>query len=56
MRCYICDKQLTDKEVNYNEQTGKYEPCSECLDIITDTAFPSGVELFNKILGEEDSA
>lgn len=53
MRCYICDKQLSEKEVVLDDRTKKPEPCTECMDIIIDTAFPSGVELFENLLGDE---
>jgi cytidine deaminase len=36
MRCNICNKVLTDKEVNYNHDLKTYEPCTLCLDVIQD--------------------
>lgn len=43
MRCHICDKELSDKEVSYNEDLQGYEPCTECLDIALDAAYSGGV-------------
>lgn len=43
MRCAICDKELSDKEVTYNEDLQGYEPCTECLDIALDAAYSGGV-------------
>jgi len=42
MRCNICNKDLTDKEVSFNEDLDTFEPCGECLEIIYDTAFGQG--------------
>lgn len=39
MRCYICDKDLTDKEVVFNKELGSFEPCTICLDIALDAAY-----------------
>jgi hypothetical protein len=42
MRCNICDKQLTDKEVQWNKELKQYEPCTECLEIAMDAAYSDG--------------
>lgn len=42
MRCYICDKTLTDKEVVYDDDLKAYDPCSTCMEIILDTAYSDG--------------
>lgn len=34
MRCYICDKLLS--EPVYNREIGGHEPCDECLEVIRD--------------------
>ena len=39
MHCAICDKQLSDKEFQFDSRDGKIEPCSTCLEIIYDTAY-----------------
>lgn len=39
MKCYICDKELSEKEIIYNEEVSSYEPCTTCLDVIYDTAY-----------------
>lgn len=50
MRCYICDKELSDKEVIYNEDYHKHEPCTTCLDIALDAAYSSGFKTDDDIL------
>lgn len=42
MRCSICDKALSEKEISWNKDTGTFEPCSECLEIAFDAAFSDG--------------
>lgn len=42
MRCHICDKDLSEKEVIYNEDLKAYEPCTTCLDIALDAAYSDG--------------
>lgn len=42
MRCNICDKALSEKEVSWNKEIGNFEPCSECLEISLDAAFSDG--------------
>jgi len=39
MRCRCCDKQLTDKEVIWNEDLQDYELCTYCLDAAIDAAY-----------------
>lgn len=39
MKCHICDKTLSEAEVQYHPLLKTYEPCSFCLEIINDTAF-----------------
>lgn len=39
MRCAMCDKALTDKEVAWNEDINGWEPCTICLDIALDAAY-----------------
>lgn len=48
MRCYICDHQLTDKEVNYNQDLGMDEPCTTCLDVALDAAYSGGFSPFGE--------
>ena len=42
MRCHICDKALSEKEISWNKDIGTFEPCSECLEISLDAAFSDG--------------
>lgn len=49
MKCNICDKDMTDKEVVFNTDLDSYEPCTVCLDIALDAAFSQGFSI------EEDS-
>lgn len=41
MRCYICDVELTQQEIQLDEE-GKIEPCTTCMTIIMDTAYCDG--------------
>lgn len=42
MKCYICDKDLSDKETIYDEQLKGFEPCTTCLDIAMEAAYSDG--------------
>lgn len=42
MKCNICDKELTEKEVVWNTDIDTFEPCTVCLDSIMDAAFSDG--------------
>ncbi len=42
MLCFICDVNLSDKEVIYNPAIEGYEPCTTCLDAAFDAAFTKG--------------
>lgn len=44
MRCYICDRSLSEKEIQFDGTPPKTEPCGECLEIIYDTAYPAGFD------------
>lgn len=44
MRCNICDKALTDKEVVFNKDLEAYEPCTVCLDAAMDAAYCDGFQ------------
>lgn len=44
MRCHICDAELSEKELVWNDDLDSYEPCSVCLDIIYDAAFSDGFD------------
>lgn len=39
MRCNICDKALSEKEVEWNNDIQTFEPCTTCLDIALDAAY-----------------
>jgi hypothetical protein len=41
MRCYICDVELSETEIQMDEE-GKSEPCTTCQTIIMDTAYTNG--------------
>lgn len=41
MRCYICDVELSEAEIQLDEE-GKSEPCTTCLNIIMNTAYCNG--------------
>jgi len=42
MKCHICDKELTEKEIIWNKDINTWDPCSVCLDIAFDAAFSDG--------------
>lgn len=42
MHCVICDKTMSEKEIDYNSNTKEFEPCVTCLEVIRDTAYPDG--------------
>lgn len=42
MRCHICDKVLTEAEIQPMPDKKGYEPCSVCLEIALDTAYSDG--------------
>lgn len=44
MRCHICDKELSEKEIVFNKDMGGYEPCTVCLDIAMDAAYCDGFQ------------
>jgi len=56
MRCNICDKELSDKEVNYNEDLQGYEPCTECLDVAMDAAYSGSLPDDDRELVAVDSS
>ncbi len=51
MRCHVCDRVLTDKEIVYNTDIPAFEPCNVCLDVIMETAYSDG---FKKEEGYEE--
>lgn len=42
MKCYICDRDLSDPEVVYNNLLQAYEPCTSCLVIALEAAYTNG--------------
>lgn len=42
MRCHICDKALTEAEIQYNPDDKSFECCSVCLDIALEAAYCDG--------------
>lgn len=45
MKCHICDKELSDKEITYNEDLKAYEPCTYCLEAALDAAYCDGFNI-----------
>jgi len=39
MHCNICDKQLSEKEISWNDDLQTYEPCTTCLDVALEAAY-----------------
>ena len=44
MRCSCCDKQMTDKEIQWNKEYEEWEVCSICLEIALDAAYSDGFQ------------
>lgn len=42
MRCHVCDKALTDTEIQASPSGHGYEPCSVCMEIALDAAYCDG--------------
>ena len=42
MRCHICDKALTDAEIQYIPETKTFDCCSTCLEVAMETAYCDG--------------
>lgn len=42
MRCSCCDKELSDKEVIWNDDLQAFEMCTVCLDVALDAAYSNG--------------
>lgn len=42
MRCYICDKSLTEAEIQLTPDKKGFEPCSVCLEVAMDAAYSDG--------------
>ena len=42
MRCAICDKALSESEIQFTPDSKTFEPCSVCIEIIMDTAYCDG--------------
>lgn len=46
MRCYICDRALSETEIAEDPRHGTFDPCSTCLTIIS--------EIFSDPLDEDE--
>lgn len=42
MKCSCCDKDMSDKELTWNEELQAWELCTVCLDVAYDAAFSQG--------------
>ena len=42
MRCHICDRPLSDSEVQTCPSGSGFEPCTTCMDIALDAAYCDG--------------
>ena len=47
MRCYICNKPLSEKEGSYNEELKHDEPCTTCLDIALEAAYSGDFSMWD---------
>lgn len=52
MRCYICDVELGESEIQVGED-GKSEPCTTCMKVIMDTAYCDGFTPEGKEVDDE---
>ena len=58
MHCNICDKTLSEKEISWNTElgrycTGDYEPCSNCLEVALEAAYTDGFKSEEDEIEEE---
>jgi len=44
MHCYICDKEMSDSEIQWDIRYSTWDPCSSCLVIISETFGEEGDE------------
>ena len=42
MRCYVCDKAMTDNEIQVSPDGISYDPCPVCMTVILDAAYSDG--------------
>lgn len=42
MRCHVCDKALTDAEIQVSPSGVGYEPCIPCMEVAMDAAYSDG--------------
>lgn len=57
MRCHICDKSMTDQEIQIAPDGKTFEPCAVCMAVILETAYSDGFvkeEDLSVELGEDD--
>lgn len=60
MKCNICDKDLSEKEIVWSKDLDTFEPCGTCLDVAFDAAFSDGFSRpdeddYHVILEQDDS-
>jgi len=44
MRCNICDRQLSEKEIIFSKELDTFEPCTTCLDAAMEAAYTAGFD------------
>ncbi len=42
MRCHICDKALTEAEIQLTPDGEGFEPCAHCMEVALDAAYCDG--------------
>lgn len=42
MHCHICDRTLSEAEIQVSPDGKGYEPCSVCMEVILDAAYSDG--------------
>lgn len=45
MHCHICDRLMTDTEIEYIKETESFECCSTCLEIALNAAYSDGFQV-----------
>lgn len=53
MKCHICDRQLSETEIQYNTDHGDFDPCGVCLEVIQSCFEPADEEEITEQLDEE---
>lgn len=53
MRCYICDAELNDEEIQFNNLHQDWDPCGHCQQIIDEVFEPISEDEVDFLLEQE---